>query len=182
MSRVGKMPIPLPKGVTATIDGSNVSVKGPRGQLAREFHPAISIDQEDGTLNVTRPTDNKLHRSLHGLSRALLANMVTGVSSGFQRVLNIEGVGYRAEVQGANLVLNDGYSHPVTFEPPEGIKFAIDKTGRVVTIDGNDKETVGEIAAKIRRVRPPEPYKGKGILYAGERIRRKAGKAGKAKK
>lgn len=182
MSRVGKMPIPLPKGVTATIDGSNVSVKGPRGQLAREFHPAISIDQEDGTLNVTRPTDNKLHRSLHGLSRALLANMVTGVSSGFQRVLNIEGVGYRAEVQGANLVLNVGYSHPVTFEPPEGIKFAIDKTGRVVTIDGNDKETVGEIAAKIRRVRPPEPYKGKGILYAGERIRRKAGKAGKAKK
>lgn len=182
MSRVGKMPIPLPKGVTATIDGSNVSVKGPRGQLAREFHPAISIGQEDGTLNVTRPTDNKLHRSLHGLSRALLANMVTGVSSGFQRVLNIEGVGYRAEVQGANLVLNVGYSHPVTFEPPEGIKFAIDKTGRVVTIDGNDKETVGEIAAKIRRVRPPEPYKGKGILYAGERIRRKAGKAGKAKK
>jgi len=150
--------------------------------LIRDFHPAISIEQDDGTLHVTRPTDNKLHRSLHGLSRALLANMVTGVSSGFQRVLNIEGVGYRAEVQGANLVLNVGYSHPVTFAPPAGIKFAVDKTARVVTIDGNDKEVVGEVAAKIRRVRPPEPYKGKGILYAGERIRRKAGKAGKAKK
>lgn len=182
MSRVGKMPVPLPKGVTANIDGSHVSVKGPRGELVRDFHPAISIGQEDGTLHVTRPSDNKLHRSLHGLSRALLANMVTGVSSGFQRILNIEGVGYRAEVQGNNLVLNVGYSHPVTFEPPTGIKFAIDKTGRVVTIEGNDKEVVGEVAAKIRRVRPPEPYKGKGILYAGERIRRKAGKAGKAKK
>ena len=182
MSRVGKMPVPLPKGVTANIDGSHVSVKGPRGELIRDFHPAISIEQDDGTLHVTRPTDNKLHRSLHGLSRALLANMVTGVSSGFQRVLNIEGVGYRAEVQGNNLVLNVGYSHPVTFEPPVGIKFAVDKTARVVTIDGNDKEVVSEVAAKIRRVRPPEPYKGKGILYAGERIRRKAGKAGKAKK
>lgn len=182
MSRVGKMPIPLPKGVTATIDGSHISVKGPRGELSRDFHPTISVGQEDGNLVVTRPSDAKLHRSLHGLSRALLANMVTGVSSGFQRVMQIEGVGYRAEVQGANLILNVGYSHPVTFEPPHGIKFAVDKTGRLVTIDGNDKEMVGEVAARIRRVRPPEPYKGKGILYQGERIRRKAGKAGKAKK
>lgn len=182
MSRVGKMPIPLPQGVTATIDGSHISVKGPRGELVRDFHPAITVEKQAGDLVVTRPTDNKLHRSLHGLSRALLANMVTGVSSGFQRVLQIEGVGYRAEVQGTNLVLNVGYSHPVTFEAPQGIKFSVDKTSRLVTIDGNDKEMVGEVAARIRRVRPPEPYKGKGILYAGERIRRKAGKAGKAKK
>ncbi len=182
MSRVGKMPIPLPQGVTATIDGQTITVKGPRGQLSRVVHPAITVEQQDGTLNVTRPTDNKLHRSLHGLTRALVANMVTGVSTGFQRNMQIEGVGYRAEVQGQNLVLNVGYSHPVPFEPPTGIKFSVDKTGRIVTIDGNDKEVVGEVAAKIRRVRPPEPYKGKGIMYQGERIRRKAGKAGKAKK
>lgn len=182
MSRIGKMPIPLPKGVTAKIDGPNVSVKGPRGELAREFHRDMNIAQEDGTLHVTRPTDQKEHRSLHGLSRALLANMVTGVSTGFQRILDIQGVGYRAEVQGQNLVLNLGYSHPVSFPAPEGIKFSVDKTSRIVTIDGNDKEVVGEVAAKIRRIRPPEPYKGKGVLYQGERIRRKAGKAGKGAK
>jgi large subunit ribosomal protein L6 len=182
MSRIGKMPIPLPKGVTATINGSDITVKGPRGELSRTFHPVVTVEQENGTLHVTRPSDIKLHKALHGLSRALLANMVTGVSTGFQRVLNIEGVGYRAEVQGNDLVLNVGYSHPVRFEAPAGVKFSVDKTARVVTLDGNDKEVLGELAAKIRRIRPPEPYKGKGILYAGERIRRKAGKAGKAKK
>ena len=182
MSRIGKMPVPLPKGVTAKVEGGQVTVKGPRGELARAFHPVITIDQQDGTLHVTRPTDQKDHRALHGLSRALLTNMVTGVSSGFQRVLSIEGVGYRAEVQAQNLVLNLGFSHPVTVEPPTGVKFSVDKTGRIVTIDGNDKEVVGEIAAKIRRIRPPEPYKGKGVLYAGERIRRKAGTAGKGAK
>jgi large subunit ribosomal protein L6 len=176
------MPVPLPSGVTANIQGNVVTVKGPRGELTRTFHPAISIAQEDGTLIVTRPTDNNLHRALHGLSRALLANMVQGVANGFARTMDIQGVGYRAEVQGTNLVLNVGYSHPVTVEPPPGIKFSIDKTARLVTIDGNDKEVVGEVAARIRRVRPPEPYKGKGILYQGERIRRKAGKAGKAGK
>ena len=182
MSRIGKMPIALPKGVTASIDGSNVTVKGPRGELSRTFYPGIVIEQEDGSLTVSRPADTKQYRALHGLSRALLANMVTGVSNGFQRILDIQGVGYRAELQGNNLVLNVGYSHPVPFEPPQGIKFSVDKTSRLVTIDGNDKEVVGEVAAKIRRIRPPEPYKGKGILYQGERIRRKAGKAGKAKK
>lgn len=182
MSRIGKMPIPLPKGVTAKIDGSHITVKGPRGELARTFHPDISVNEDAGILHVTRPTEQKLHKQLHGLSRALLANMVTGVSSGFQRVLNIEGVGYRAEVQGNDLVLNVGFSHPVRFEPPAGVKFSVDKTARIVTMEGSDKEVLGELAAKIRRVRPPEPYKGKGILYSGERIRRKAGKAGKAKK
>ncbi|MFN8482823.1 MAG: 50S ribosomal protein L6 [Anaerolineae bacterium] len=182
MSRIGKMPVPLPKGVTAKIDGSNVTVKGPRGELSRTFYPGIEITEDNGTLTVTRPTDSKQYRALHGLSRALLANMVTGVSNGFQRVLDIQGVGYRAELQGNNLVLSVGYSHPVPIEPPTGIKFSVDKTSRLVTIDGNDKEVVGEVAAKIRRVRPPEPYKGKGILYQGERVRRKAGKTGKAKK
>lgn len=182
MSRIGKMPIPLPKGVSAKIEGSTVSVKGPRGELSRAFSPDITIEQKDGVLHVARSTDQKAHRALHGLTRALLSNMVTGVSTGFQRVLNIEGVGYRAEIQGPNLVLNLGFSHPVPFEAPPGVKFSLDKTSRIVTIDGNDKEVLGEVAAKIRRLRPPEPYKGKGVLYAGERIRRKAGKAGKAKK
>ena len=137
---------------------------------------------DGSSLQVSRSTETRGARTLHGTARALINNMVTGVSSGFQRVLSIEGVGYRAEVQAQNLVLNLGFSHPVTVEPPTGVKFSVDKTGRIVTIDGNDKEVVGEVAAKIRRIRPPEPYKGKGVLYAGERIRRKAGKAGKGAK
>lgn len=182
MSRIGKMPIPLPKGVTAKIDGSTVTVKGPRGELSRTFPNGVAIAEDNGILNVTRESDQKAHRALHGLSRALLSNMVTGVSTGFTRVLDIQGVGYRAEVQGQNLVLNLGYSHPVEFPPPPGVRFSVDKTQHVVTIEGSDKEVIGEVAAKIRRLRPPEPYKGKGILYAGEKIRRKAGKSGKGGK
>lgn len=182
MSRIGKMPVPLPKGVTARIEGSTVTIKGPRGELSRTFHPAVTVAEDSGVLNVTRESDQKAHRALHGLSRALLANMVTGVSSGFTRVLDIQGVGYRAEVQGQNLVLNLGYSHPIEFPPPPGVKFSVDKTQHIVTIEGSDKEVIGEVAAKIRRLRPPEPYKGKGILYAGEKIRRKAGKSGKGGK
>ena len=175
MSRVGKMPIPLPKGVTATIDGSNVSVKGPRGQLAREFHPAISIDQQDGTLNVTRPTDNKLHRSLHGLSRALLQGMVDGVSKGFEKRLEIVGVSYQAKIAGKALTLQVGFSHPVVFDVPAGISVECPQPTLVV-IRGADKQAVGQFAAEVRRVRPPEPYKGKGVRYVGEVVIQKAGK------
>lgn len=180
MSRIGKMPVPLPKGVAVDIKGPTVTVKGPKGTLTREFHKDIRIRQEDGTLYVERPSDRQEHRALHGLTRALLANMVQGVSDGFKRELLIEGTGYRADVQGKNLVLNVGYSHPITFEPPTtDVVFTVDRTGKTLTIEGIDKEVVGELAARVRGTRPPEPYKGKGIRYSGERIRRKAGKAGK---
>ncbi|MCZ7567539.1 MAG: 50S ribosomal protein L6 [Ardenticatenaceae bacterium] len=180
MSRIGKMPVPLPKGVTVDIKGPAVTVKGPKGTLTRAFHKDILIRQEDGTLYVERPSDRQEHRALHGLTRALLANMVQGVSSGYKRELQIEGTGYRAEIQGKNLVLNVGYSHPITFEPPTSeVVFTVDRTGKNISIEGIDKEVVGELAARVRGTRPPEPYKGKGVRYAGERIRRKAGKAGK---
>jgi len=183
MSRIGRKPIPVPAGVQVSIDGAHVQVKGPRGQLAREFSPEISIalEQHEGQpqVVVTRPTDQPRHRALHGLTRALLANMVTGVVDGFRRDLQIEGTGYRGEVKGGALVLLVGYSHPVRFDPPEGIAFEVDRVGRAVTVRGPDKEMVGEIAARIRRVRPPEPYLGKGIRYSDERIRRKAGKTGR---
>lgn len=180
MSRIGKMPVPLPKGVTVDIKGPTVTVKGPKGTLTRTFHKDIRIRREDATLYVERPTDRQEHRALHGLTRALLANMVEGVSTGFKRELQIEGTGYRADVQGKNLVLNVGYSHPVIFQPPTpDVVFTVDRTGKVLTIEGIDKEVVGELAARVRGTRPPEPYKGKGIRYADERIRRKAGKAGK---
>ena len=182
MSRIGKQPVPLPKGVTVTIDGSDVTVKGPKGELHQVFNPDITIKEEDGEIVLTRPTDQRHHRSLHGLSRALLNNMVTGVSEGFERKLEIEGVGYRAEVQGQDLVLFVGYSHDVRISPPENMSFDVPKEsrGREIIITGIDKQVVGEMAAYVRKQRPPEPYKGKGIRYAGEYIRMKAGKAGKA--
>lgn len=183
MSRIGKKPIPLPKGVTVTIDGSEVTVKGPKGQLRQSFNPDISIKQEDGHVVVTRPTDQRHHRALHGLTRALLNNMVIGVSEGFTRVLEVEGTGYKAEVKGKNLVLSLGYSHDITVEPPENLTFEVpsDSKGRVIIIKGIDKQVVGEIAAYVRKQRPPEPYLGKGVRYQGEHIRRKAGKAGAGK-
>ncbi len=181
MSRIGLMPVPLPKGVTVNIEGSTVKVKGPKGELVRTLNPEMQIKLEDNRLLVERPTDQRRHRALHGLTRALLTNMVQGVSQGFTRKLEIEGVGYRAEIQGKNLVLNVGFSHPVVVEPPPGISFEVEKGTRVFSVLGADKEMVGEMAARIRRIRPPEPYKGKGIRYQGEHVRRKAGKAGKVK-
>jgi large subunit ribosomal protein L6 len=181
VSRIGLMPIPLPKGVTVNIEGSTVQVKGPKGELVRTLNSEMQIKLEDNRLLVERPTDQRRHRALHGLTRTLVNNMVLGVSQGFTRKLEIEGVGYRAEIQGKNLVLNVGYSHPVVVEPPPGISFEVEKGTRVFSVLGADKEMVGEMAARIRRIRPPEPYKGKGIRYQGEHVRRKAGKAGKVK-
>jgi len=175
------MPVPLPKGVSVNIEGSTVQVKGPKGELVRTLNSEMQIKLEDNRLLVERPTDQRRHRALHGLTRTLLNNMVLGVSQGFTRRLEIEGVGYRAEVQGKNLVLNVGFSHPVVVEPPPGISFEVEKGTRVFSVLGADKEMVGEMAARIRRIRPPEPYKGKGIRYQGEHVRRKAGKAGKVK-
>lgn len=179
MSRIGRLPIPIPKGVQVQINGTTVTVKGPKGQLTRTFHPDMQIVMEDSKILVRRPSDQRFHKALHGLTRSLLANMVQGVSEGFSKTLEIEGTGYRAELQGKTLVLNVGYSHPVRIEPPDGISFQVEQGGRRVSVLGIDKELVGEVAARIRAVRKPEPYKGKGIRYAGEYIRRKAGKAGK---
>ncbi|MFB0546452.1 MAG: 50S ribosomal protein L6 [Anaerolineae bacterium] len=179
MSRIGRMPIDVPQGVKVDIKGNHVKVKGPRGELERSFPEDMSIILKDKQLVVTRPSDSRVHRSLHGLTRALLANMVTGVTEGFRKVLEIEGVGYRAELRGENIVLQVGYSHPVEVAPPPGITFTVERGGKVFSIEGIDKELVGEVAAEIRAVRKPEPYKGKGIRYQGERVRRKAGKAGK---
>ncbi len=173
------MPVPVPAGVTVDIQGRAVTVSGPKGQLHFDVHPDMQVSMQDGSIVVNRPSDNKVHRALHGLTRALLANMVQGVASGFSRELVVEGVGYRADMQDKNLVLSVGYSHPVVVAPPPGITFEVAKGNRNITVQGIDKQAVGEIAAKIRSVRPPEPYKGKGIAYAGEQIRRKAGKAGK---
>lgn len=181
MSRIGKLPIPLPKGVTVDINRNSVTVKGAKGELQQDFPPEIGIKQEDGQVIVTRSSDNRFHRCKHGLVRALLGNMVAGVSQGFKRELKIEGVGYKANVQDRNLVLSLGYSHPIVFEPPADVSFSVDKTGTQLVISGVDKAVIGEIAARIRRMRPPEPYKGKGVRYANEIILRKAGKAGKAK-
>ncbi|MCL4301719.1 MAG: 50S ribosomal protein L6 [Anaerolineae bacterium] len=181
MSRIGRLPVVVPKGVTVDINKNSVVVKGPKGELQRDFPPEIELKQEDGQVVATRNSEHRTHRAKHGLTRALLNNMITGVSTGFKRQLYIEGVGYKAVVEGKKLVLNVGYSHNVVFEPPQGINFEVDKTGRDLTVTGIDKELVGEISARIRRTRGPEPYKGKGIRYAEEKIRRKAGKAGKAK-
>jgi len=179
VSRVGQMPITVPSGVDVIIKGSHVRVKGPKGQMEHTFPAAMDISQKDGIVTIERPSDERTHRALHGMTRALINNMVTGVSTGFEKVLEINGVGYRAEMAGDNLVLHVGYSHPVEVEPPEGISFELDNRTRQIKVMGYDKQSVGHIAANIRKVRPPEPYKGKGIKYLDERIRRKAGKAGK---
>jgi len=180
VSRIGKLPIPVPEGVTVEIaPGNTVTVKGPKGQLTRTFSPDMIIELSDGVLTVKRPTDSRMHKALHGLTRALLANMVTGVTEGFRKDLEIRGVGYRADLVGDRLILQVGFSHPVEFQPPPGITFEVDRSGRNISVQGIDKELVGLIAAKIRDVRPPEPYKGKGIRYVGEWVRQKAGKAGR---
>ncbi len=181
MSRIGKRPIEVPSTVTITIEADNaVTVKGPRGELSGTFNPEMTLARENGTLTVVRPSDQREHRAIHGLTRTLLANMVDGVTTGFTKVLAIQGVGYRSAMDGTTLVLTVGYSHPVRMVPPEGITFATETPTRVI-ISGIDKQMVGEQAAQIRRVRPPEPYKGKGIRYEGEVVRRKAGKTGKGK-
>jgi large subunit ribosomal protein L6 len=176
MSRVGKLPIPVPSGVTVTLDGQNCAVKGPKGELLVEVHPAIQVSLTDDALVVTRPSDAPLHRSLHGLTRALVANMVSGVTDGFRKSLELRGTGYRAQLQGKNLVLNVGYSHPVEIVPLDGATFEVE-TQTLIHVDGIDKQIVGQQAALVRRVRPPEPYHGKGVRYVGEYVRQKAGKA-----
>jgi len=181
MSRIGFLPIAIPEGTEVKIDGSEVVVKGSRGELRRRFHPDMSITVKDGYLTVARPTDNKVHRSLHGLTRSLLANMVTGVSTGFEKVLEINGVGYRAQKSGEKLLLQVGYANAVEFSPPPGINIIVEGTNRV-RVAGIDREAVGETAAKIRAVRPADPYKGKGIKYSGEELHLKPGKAGKRSK
>jgi len=179
MSRIGKMPIDLPDGVKVDIAGPEVSISGKKGKLSRSFHPDMIIKQSDGILRVERPSDSRQHRSLHGLTRSLLNNMVIGVNEGYVKKLQIDGVGYRAEVVGNGLVLHVGYSHQVQIEPPDHVQFATEARGKEIIVTGIDKQVVGEISAQIRKVRPPEPYKGKGIRYEGEYIRRKAGKAAK---
>ena len=179
MSRIGREPITVPAGVTVTVDAGNaVTVKGPLGELKASFSPAITISQEGAVISVTRPNDEKENRALHGLSRTLLNNMVVGVKDGFEKKLEIVGVGYRVEKQGAKIVLGLGYSHPVIFEEKDGVKFEIPDNTTVI-VKGIDKQAVGQVAAVIRSKRPPEPYLGKGVKYSGERIRRKAGKTGK---
>lgn len=179
MSRIGQMPVTLPTGVEVDIDGHKVVVKGSKGELARSFNERIAFELEEGVVTVIRPDDTREARSLHGLSRALLSNMVLGVTEGFSRELEIQGVGYRAGLKGKDIELQVGFSHPVLVEAPEGVTFEVPEPTRVI-VSGIDKEKVGQVAANIRGVRPPEPYKGKGIRYAGEYVRRKAGKAGKA--
>lgn len=178
MSRIGKMPIAIPAQVKIETSGSTVKVKGPKGELTQTFQEDMGFREEDGKLIVEKP-DDAAFDAMHGMVRAMVNNMVTGVTQGFTRTLEIEGVGYRGEIQGRQLILALGFSHPVPVDPPDGITLSLDKTQRVITIEGADKQVVGQVAANIRSLRPPEPYKGKGIHYQGERIRRKAGKAGK---
>ena len=178
MSRIGNKPIDLPDGVDVKIDGTTVTVKGSKGELERSFNERLGFDLDEGVLTVTRPDDARDSRALHGLSRALLNNMVVGVSNGFSKELEIHGVGYRASMKGSNIELLVGFSHPVEVVAPEGIPFEVPEQTKII-VSGIDKEQVGQVAANIRKVRPPEPYKGKGIRYSGEYVRRKAGKAGK---
>ena len=180
MSRIGRMPVDIPAGVQVNIKGSTVSVSGPKGELAREFSSSIKITMEENQLMITRSSNLPAQRALHGTTRAVLNNMVVGVSTGFEKALEYEGVGYRAEMSGPKLVMYLGYSHPIEIEPPEGITFEVEAKTRQVFVKGFNKEIVGQIAANIRELRPPEPYHGKGIHYLGERIRRKPGKSGKA--
>ncbi len=182
MSRIGRLPVAVPSGVQVNVQGSDVHVKGPKGELKRTFSPLVGITLDNGQVVITRKSDNPRERALHGTTRAVIANMVHGVSSGFEVALAVEGVGYRAEMQGKDLALFVGYSHPVKMEPPAGISFEVDLKTRQIKVLGYDREVVGQTASEIRRVRPPEPYHGKGIRYVGEKIRRKAGKAGKGAK
>jgi len=177
MSRIGKQPISVPSGVDLKINGSNIAVKGPKGQLQRDLHPNMKIELNDGVVSVVRPTDGRLDRSLHGLTRTLINNMVIGVTDGYSKQLNIVGVGYKVDLKGKDLVLNLGHSHPINYPAPEGIEFVVDSKKNTIVIQGSNKERVGQTAAEIRSFRPPEPYKGKGVMYSTERIRRKAGKA-----
>jgi large subunit ribosomal protein L6 len=178
MSRIGKKPVPVPAKVTVTIDGQAVTVKGPKGELSRVLPEGVVLSQEESVVSVAPENGSRRARERHGLCRTLIANMIEGVTNGYQKRLEIQGVGYRAQLQGTKLNMSLGYSHPVVFDPPEGIQFAVENNTNV-TVSGIDKEIVGNIAAKIRDARPPEPYKGKGVRYAGEYVRRKAGKAGK---
>lgn len=178
MSRIGRLPVVIPGGVDVTIEGREVTVKGPKGRLSLEISSPIEISQNDGTLTVTRPNDEGEVRALHGLSRSLVANMVTGVTEGYRKTLEIVGVGYRVQARGADLEFALGYSHPVKVSPPEGITFRVETPTRLV-VEGIDKQQVGEVAANIRKLRKPDPYKGKGVRYQDEQVRRKAGKAGK---
>jgi large subunit ribosomal protein L6 len=178
MSRIGRLPIPVPSGVDVTINGRIITVSGPKGQLTRELHPDMTVKREEENLVVTRPTEQKTHKQLHGLTRTLVNNMVVGVTDGYRKGLEITGVGYRAVKVGEKLQLSLGYSHQIEIDPPSGISFELENPTRLAVI-GIDKELVGQIAAKVRSTRKPEPYKGKGVRYAGEKIRRKAGKAGK---
>jgi len=175
------MPITLPAKVQVTINGNEVSVKGPKGQLTAAMPSEMIINQEDGIVHVVRPSDGRKHRELHGLTRALINNMVNGVNTGYRKTLNIEGVGYRGELKGKTLVMYLGFSHPIEVEPPQDVSFVVEERGTLIHIDGIDRQVVGQVAADIRNLRPPEPYKGKGVRYSDETIRRKAGKAGKGK-
>jgi large subunit ribosomal protein L6 len=179
VSRIGRLPITLPQGVQVHIDGQTVTVKGPKGELKQSFSPQIKVELHDSQVVVSRSTDEGPTRALHGMTRALLANMVEGVSNGFRKSLEIVGVGYRGELQGTDLILQVGFSHPVRFSAPNSIKIVVEQGNRIIHVEGIDKQLVGEVAAEIRAVRGPEPYKGVGIRYAGEQVRRKAGKAGK---
>ena len=179
MSRIGRLPVEVPQGVDVNIKGTHVRVKGPKGQLEHTFPASMKITLDKGVITVDRPSDEGRHRAMHGMTRAIINNMVIGVTDGFEKILEINGVGYRGELQGKNLILNVGYSHPVDVVPPEGISFEVEDRNRVIHVRGYDKALVGQVAADIRKIRPPEPYKGKGIKYRDERIRRKAGKAGK---
>ena len=179
MSCIGKQPVSVPKDVQVNIQETTVKVKGPKGELTHTFSPQISIELHDGQIVVKRPSDEGAIRALHGTTRALIRNMVLGVSEGFAKSLQIEGVGYRAELKGKQLVMSLGYSHPVLVDPPTGIAFAVDEKAKTITVSGIDKELVGQVTSDIRNWRPPEPYKGKGLRYLGEHVRRKAGKAGK---
>ncbi|MCT8136448.1 50S ribosomal protein L6 [Anaerobacillus sp. CMMVII] len=178
MSRIGNKPVQIPSGVTVTLDNTNITVKGPKGELTRELHPDMIVKVEENTLTVERPSDNKLHRSLHGTTRSIISNMVEGVTNGYEKKLELIGVGYRASKQGTKLVLNVGYSHPVEIEPEAGVEVEVPANTKI-TVKGIDKERVGALASNIRAVRAPEPYKGKGIRYEGEFVRRKEGKTGK---
>jgi large subunit ribosomal protein L6 len=182
VSRVGRMPVTIPAGVQVELNGMNMRVKGPKGEMERTFSPLVGITVESEQIIITRSSDLPAERALHGTTRAILANMIRGVSTGFERILEIEGVGYRAEMNGETLVLYVGYSHPVEVEPPQGITFDVDPKTRQIFVRGIDKEQVGQVTANIRNIRPPEPYHGKGLHYLGERVRHKAGKAGKVAK